>query len=350
VIEFRWRIATRTGGKKDVADNIREWKENFMLRRHKSLLAGTLPPKVVGTQQVSPFASELSIYLTYEAQFMTTVQGRISSFAPRLFYQFNLHLNSRFLLIITEFAKIASTGRNPGPLVIRRLNELFTSIMAKMTQMRMSLIHPILPGGREITILFSPTRRHLLSKCKEAAKDTCVCCTKFPSQYIAGKKSNEAAEDELDLSSNDMDNGTGDVDLGDDFAVQTGRNRRNVLRAKRANTELGILVPLDSSICHAPDKCKHYIHEKCLKRLEEHTDRITCPRCNDFILRMKVDTVDSPVTPYETYCEHISFGPEVRGIKATAKIQAIVYWIKAIPKEDKAILYSFFKSGLGAYD
>lgn len=338
-------MATRTGGKKDVADNVREWKDNFMLRRNKSLLARTLPQKVVGTQQVSPFVSELDIYLAYEAQFMATVKGRISSFPLRLFYLFSLHLNRRFLLIIIEFATIANTGGNPGPLEIRRLNELFTCIMSKMTLMRMSLIHPILPVGREITIKFSPTRRHLLSKCNQAAKDTCVCCTKFPSQYITGTKSNEAAKDELDLSSNDMDNGADDADLGDEFALQTGRNRRNVSRAKRVNKELGVLVPLDSSICHAPAKYKHHIHEKCLKRLEEHSDTITCPRCNDFILRMKVDTVDSPVTPYETYCEHVWYG-EGRGIKGTAKIQAIVQWIKEIPKEDKAIIYSFFKGGL----
>jgi|AntRauTorckE5430_2_1112549.scaffolds.fasta_scaffold01258_4 hypothetical protein len=79
ILVLRWKSATKKGCKEDVAENIRKWKDLFMLRRTKSLLAHTLPPKVVGTQQVSPFITELSIYLNYEAQFLTTLNGKILS-------------------------------------------------------------------------------------------------------------------------------------------------------------------------------------------------------------------------------------------------------------------------------
>ena len=202
-----------------------------------------------------------------------------------------------------------------------------------MTCMRMALIHPLLPGGREYTIKFSPSRRHRVGLLAKDISETCVFCQRFPSQ---GK---EKKDDEL-LNFATV---TEDEELQDADFDAAGKQR-----GKKDETEKkGKLVPLDFDICHATGSCRHFIHEKCLKQLQNDSeDELKCPRCKDLQSRLSIDLDRATEIPHETYCEHITFGPYARGIKASAKIQAIVKWATEIPKGDKAIVYSFYKTSL----
>jgi len=233
-----------------------------------------------------------------------------------------------------------------------RQKELFTILMATMSCMRMTLIHPLLPGGREFTINFSPSRRHLVTKLAKEISRNCVCCQRFPSQIKEKNEDKNARkdivteEDAAELSN--FAAATDDEQLQDaDFDAGNQGGKKDTSKKKLRKKDLGELVPLDSDICHATEECRHYIHEECLKQLQEDSeDELKCPRCKDLQCRLRVDEARSSEIPHETYCEHISFGPHVRGIKATAKIEEIVKWAQDLPEGDKAIAYSFFKGGL----
>jgi SNF2 family DNA or RNA helicase len=50
--------------------------------------------------------------------------------------------------------------------------------------------------------------------------------------------------------------------------------------------------------------------------------------------------------PHPTYSKNVLVGREVTGFKSTSQIEEVVAWIKGIPHEDKAIVYSFFEGAL----
>lgn len=233
--------------------------------------------------------------------------------------------------------------------MVQAAKNMFMYLMARMTQMRASLIHPILPGGREVTILFSPSRRHLLPNCGSEIKNKCVCCVHFPTNKKDEKTVEKMDEEEVAAVLTEAGAIGDDDEMADDGFGRSGRGTKSQKGDdnKKRKTNLGQLVPLDSSICHAPDDCKHYIHEECLKQLLNNgEDEPRCPRCKDLEIRMKICEDHAGAFPCDTYCKHISFGSDLRGIKATAKIQAVIDWGKSVPSGDKAIIYSFFKGSL----
>ena len=143
----------------------------------------------------------------------------------------------------------------------------------------MALIHPLIPNGREFTIRFSPSRRHLEA---QVANPLCVCC------------------------------------------ASTGEKK---------------LIPVPSEICHAASSSSpHYAHEDCLKLLHS----VGCPRCEDFKTRACMESS----VPHPIYCKNVKISPETSGFKATAKILKIVEWVKSLPADDKAVVYSFFEGSL----
>jgi hypothetical protein len=99
----------------------------------------------------------------------------------------------------------------------------------------MTLIHPLIPKGREFTIRFSPSRRHLEA---ELSQSMCVCC------------------------------------------------------ADRSNK----MICVPSNMCHAAKRqSPHYVHEHCLELLR-CDDTARCPRCKDLETRTCMDsTVPRPV-------------------------------------------------------
>jgi len=75
-----WEAATKNGVRSEVTKKVGEWRDNYMIRRDKQVLTIELPPKTVAERPVGFFESELSVYRSYEAKFMTVLRGEQSSF------------------------------------------------------------------------------------------------------------------------------------------------------------------------------------------------------------------------------------------------------------------------------
>ena len=129
-----------------------------------------------------------------------------------------------------------------------------------------------------------------------------------------------------------------------DFDSSSNGNKRDKNKKRaRKESDKGELIRLSSDHCRACDQCPHYIHEDCLKNKLKENPSWSCPRCDDLESRLKISQTSATDRP--VYCEHIVCGGE-RGIRASAKIHEVVKWAQALPKDDKAIMYSFFKAGL----
>jgi len=243
-----------------------------------------------------------------------------------------IHL-SRSFTFNTEFSKILERIIDEtDPEIVKRAKSTFLVLMARMTQMRASTVHPILPGGREMTILFSPSRRHLLPNCEIENKRKCVYCSNYPSfkEQDFKKMNDEEANEVL----NDMDV-TEDNEEFRNVDFEFSNNSGNLEK------DIDELIPLNSSKCYASKECKHYIHRGCLEKLEGES---ICPRCHDLEVRMNISK--EQFTNCCTYCKHIRYGNAAYGIQVSTKIQEVINWVKSIPEDDKAIIYSFFKGSL----
>ena len=81
----------------------------------------------------------------------------------------------------------------------------------------------------------------------------------------------------------------------------------------------------------------HRIHTACLQKLQAADPNWECPRCEDLRRRADIGADDGV-----TYCAAIR-----GGFKASTKIQAAVDACKAVvAKNEKIIVFSFFKAGL----
>ncbi len=222
-----------------------------MLRRQKDVLL-ELPARERKCVNIAALPAELFIYENYEFAFLSALN------------------------------KLQETMDDGS-------KELCDIMMAAMSCMRMALVHPVLPGGREITIQFSPSRRHLLKR--EENKEQCVLCSgrSYPTQRAEAFAARRAAEENGDefIADEDYLNLVGvdasvraEMDLDDDELddddVLIGSNTR-------ANTGKGQLVELnhDNDICQAAGSdCRHFAHKKCLEVFLENGGN-QCPRCYD---------------------------------------------------------------------
>ncbi len=126
-----WDNATKVSAATSVVRNVQDWRQNFVIRREKSVLANLLTNKSVTFSNIGCTRSELFIYDYYEKIFMVAMK---------------------------EFSRLFEEAQTPQ--AVLRQKETFTILMACMSCMRMSLIHPIIPRCREVTIAFSPSRRN----------------------------------------------------------------------------------------------------------------------------------------------------------------------------------------------
>lgn len=316
-----WERATEEGDSEIIAERVDDWRRNFMIRRDKAVLTVKLPPKKVDVCAVKPYSSELAIYEKYEGMFLKALK---------------------------EFSRMAEWG-GLNAVQRARQKELFTVLIATMSLMRMSLIHPLLPcGGREVTILFSPSRRHLVSKLHMDNKEKCVCCESYPSQE---KRNSKAKKEKEHLTQEDMADlrqvavATDDEHL-EDNSFDTGHlTRRERAKAAKKKARKN-LIPMPIEYCCASTECQHYIHKECLKQLEEGCgDELKCPKCKDLQERLHLSNHFKDSSGDNVFCEHIQVGNS-HGITVTAKIAEIIKWVETIPEGDKAIAYSFFKGGL----
>jgi hypothetical protein len=173
----------------------------------------------------------------------------------------------------------------------------------------------MIPGGREFTKAFSPTRRHLISN--EQNKKACVCCNQSlrPSLPIpddhkkksSGRRSSRKKRVATDF---DMEDGQDNNDDDDDLAEE---EEDEVLQA----------IPKSKSLCRAGAEISHFAHESCIEKLI--SEGAACPRCFEIVQRKNFDFVGS-----KKYCQHIK-----GGFTGSSKIDAVVNWYADVPEDDK---------------
>ncbi len=163
----------------------------------------------------------------------------------------------------------------------------------------MSLIHPLITKGREFTIKFSPTRRNMQEQLSSGSK-LCVCCKMGNVVPPVGSDNNNPTQ----------------------------------------------LVPVPGDFClAATTSCPHYVHNTCLNLMKTEGNN-DCPRCKELLNLSQIDPKVAYKIPHPTYSKNVMVGREAHGFKSTSKIEEVVTWVKGIPREDKAIVYSFFEGAL----
>lgn len=209
--------------------------------------------------------------------------------------------------------------------------------------MRKVLIHPMMGSGRELTMAFSPSRRHLL-KLQEKPK-RCVCCRAFKPMDKAAKKEKDddnitqracrrGANREMDMDLDDSD--LEDSDYDDDELYDED---------EKSAKKKGPIIALTCDLCdqgpwydgrdESKGRVRHFAHEKCIEVLRE--DGLRCPYCEEIRSRVHLlqhsvcvdgddenETEDVTVTN-KTYCKHVSVSPGVipNGFKASAKVRPL---------------------------
>ena len=233
-----------------------------------------------------------------------------------------------------------------------RVRESFDIMMACMACMRMSLIHPVLPGGREATVQFSRSRRHLLKR--EEDKTLCIICKEtYPTQKaekFAAKMAGNVKEEDKEEGDHQMlglnTRVRSEIDLDDDELDDND----NIGAFKDVeNKKKGPIIELGSDICQAHgSNCCHFAHKKCLEIfLERGFER--CPRCLDLSSRIHIanTTNTDGKVPHKVYCQEITSSiSSVKGFTASAKIEKAIAWLHTVPNSEKVIFLSFFKASL----
>jgi len=326
-----WENAVASTG--NAADEVSGWRKAYLLRRTKDVLLQKLPPRVRAQVDVPAIPSELWIYLAYEGKFLSCLR------------------------------KLKQNLEATSPEARHRAKKTFEVMMACMACMRMALVHPIMIGGREMTIQFSPSRRHLLKR--EERPKQCVFCISDPTKTaekeaakkaakqdgthtkLAYEQNQENKDDDDDLRAlvgtarTDMDLDDDQLDDGDvdgDYVSKSKKERE--LEEKKK----GPIVPLGPDFCLASEsRCRHFAHEKCIeKNLKEFNT--SCPRCHDLNSRIHA------TLPHNMYCQEIKThidDSDSGGFTASAKIEKAIEWFQTtVPKGDKAIFLSFFKGSL----
>jgi hypothetical protein len=309
-----WDKATskRTGAA--VAEAVRGWRMDYMLLRKKELvLKNTLPPKIIEAIMVSSFPLEFFLYDHYEAAFLN---------------------------VLEKFRRIQKDGSKKAK---RRMKEIHIMMMSCLTVMRKVLIHPMMGSGRELTMAFSPSRRHLL-KLQEKPK-RCVYCRSFKPMDKDAKKENDGESAtpraRRRVANRDMDMDLDDSDLEDSDYDESELYYEDVKSAK----EKGPMVPLTYDLCdqgpcyhgrnESKAKVRHFAHEKCIEVLRQ--DGLRCPYCEEIRSRVHLlqrsvcvdgddenETEDITVNN-RTYCKHVSVSPGAipNGFKASAKVRTL---------------------------
>mmetsp|Transcript_39990 Transcript_39990/g.83637 ORF Transcript_39990/g.83637 Transcript_39990/m.83637 type:complete len:740 (+) Transcript_39990:2121-4340(+) len=221
-------------------------------------------------------------------------------------------------------------------------------MMACMSCMRMSLIQPILPGGREVTIQLSPSRRHLLNR--EENKGKCVFCgDNYPTQraeIYAAKKTGELKEengvDDFQQLLGMATRARSDDNIMDGDDEEMGRRK-----AVEMDKEKGPLFELGTDICHAAGSdCCHFAHERCIELFREKECQGGCPRCYDLASRIHIGE-SAGLADKKIYCKEVGTTvSDLKGFTVSAKIDKTIKWFLQVPKDDKAIILSFFKGSL----
>jgi len=227
----------------------------------------------------------------------------------------------------------------------RKQREMVNIMMSCMACMRAALIHPVLPRGREVTLQFSPSRKHLLKR--EEQNKVCVLCSILtPTENAEKHKAIKEGEEENEKLDFRKILGSSGSRTDENIFEGDDEPSWDVDDSNRGNDEKGRIVEITatSSVrCHAAGSdCCHWAHERCLELFEEKGyDK--CPRCLDFSSRLHFSSTDNN----KIYCQDIKTSiSETGGFTASAKIEKAVEWFRSVPKSEKALILSFFKGSL----
>ena len=176
-----------------------------------------------------------------------------------------------------------------------------------------------------------------------------LCGDKYPSQKadehaakMAGNVKEENDEDSFRQLVGLAARARSDDNIMDDDDDEVAGTRKDAEKDK----EKGPIVELGSDICHAAGSdCRHFAHERCIELFREKGCQ-ECPRCYDLSSRIHIAS-SMVITGKKNYCQEI--GTTVSGSKgftASAKILMAIEWFQKVPKNEKAIILSFFKGGL----
>eukprot|EP00977_Amphora_coffeiformis_P000601 scaffold134_cov94-Amphora_coffeaeformis.AAC.7 len=312
-----WKDVTSHSRRPEIiAQRCNRITQMYFVRREKQAVLKNMAPKTVNRELVRPYKAEMISYEPYEASLVD---------------------------LLKEFSRLASYGESGF-----ELQQQFTAMMCMMSCARAANIHAMLPGGREWTIKFSPSRRALVGN--ESRPSVCVCCnrTMRPSIRLLKIDPSDRTINKHAVSVNpsveEFESGTLDDDDLDEVEFEKKEK----------------LVPLPFPMCKSISGLRHFVHKRCLENMEE--ENTSCPRC---LHQQNVFNVDYPGCT--RYCQNVD-----GGFPGSSKIDAVVQWQSSVSKDDKvggsivvfsaklfifithshmshfpqAIIVSFFKGGL----
>lgn len=301
-----WKKAVEGKSGKKIAEAVGEWRSAFMLRRTKDVLEDKLPPRTITSIPVSVRPSDLRVYEVFEASFLNGLR---------------------------QLKDEVDEGD------IRSQREIMQMVMSCSTCMRMSLIHSVLPKGREASIGFAGSRKKLISQ--EQKKDSCVLCggktltqkVKDYAEKLAGNAVKEEGGGDQDFLKQMLED---EMTFDDAYASLMSTNTNS-----DEDKEKGAKVELGPDLCRASGTgCCHFAHEKCIELYCEN-ESPKCPRCSDLASRLHFDE------DRKVYCQDVENNVTDRnGFTASSKIDAAIKWIKGVPEEDKMVIFSFFCGSL----
>lgn len=156
---------------------------------------------------------------------------------------------------------------------MKRMKEYFQLMLSFAGCMRSALIHPVLPGGgRDITVLFSPTRSKMSSILKsQERRNRCVCCKRQvkPKEKTKSARRSDNVDNLDDPNLNDED---------DDQFVVDDEDEEEEEHFGESSKGTGDVIEIPAGICEvASHGIKHFACETCLANLEESCS--SCPQC-----------------------------------------------------------------------
>jgi len=369
----------------EIREEVKAWSSNpdgtarYFLRRPKSVLEITLPTKHIGCQSLDVVPSELVMYSKLE---------------------------DTLLKCFRALAHHMDHPQHGDPSWVAEKKALTRRMIAVMQLIRMSLLHSIVPGGREVTKLFSPSR----CRRSEKPKKSCVVC-----EY------SEEHDDDPPPDSDQMDaglDGGADLDGGltraesreaqgldsgqeeeqeeedDDWGEQAeeagawqqkkkARKPSRKAKATREDGAEGRLQLLPEEMCDAPRRfcssSRHWVHERCLPALStpppvavsaEEEDSVETFEAKHESQRAAGEADGEDAVKHEghdlkcpkcrSFMQLLQSGiesvPPIQSaresgkprlsLSPSTKLQHVKEWLDAIPPGEKAIVFSYFKGFL----
>ena len=248
-----------------------------------------------------------------------------------------------------------------SPAATRDKLRLSICVLSTMCSMRMSLLHPILPNqGRELTALFSPSRRDIVPRKlsnEYKAKKICVGCADARRQELAdeqaegkhkarkGKTPSREANQPDGEEFEDPDEWDGS-ELGKDGDLDAA-DEDDYLHVDKEGYKAGVVegdvFQLGPEVCASAHSCPHFACGDCAALIRKDVGSrgvFSCPRCRDLHERSEATFSKALRSASQTImCEHVApFGAAgKKGFVISAKLQQCLEWISALPANEKVI-------------